>query len=245
MTVPWNLLAGVALLLIFAIGALTIAGVSQRRAIILASLRAAAQLTVVALALRGVFSAPPVAIAVLTVMLAVATWTAARRIEGHEHALASVAVAILAGASVTVAIVVGLPTLTRELRTLIAASGIVIGGTMTAATLTGRRLTAALRDHRDEVEAWLALGATPREAVRPLARLAIHEALVPALDQTRTVGLVTLPGAFAGALIGGANVAEAARFQVVVLIALLCAEAITAVVLAHRLGAPERLPTPI
>ncbi|WP_228374267.1 ABC transporter permease [Demequina phytophila] len=242
---PWNLIVGVALLLVLAIGALTFAGVPQRRAIILASLRAAAQLTVVALALRGVFSAPPVAIVVLTVMLAVATWTAARRIAEHEHALASVAVAILAGASVTVTIVVGLPTLTRDLRTLIAVSGIVIGGAMTAATLTGRRLTAALRDHRDEVEAWLALGATPREAVRPLTRLAIHEALVPALDQTRTVGLVTLPGAFAGALVGGANVAEAARFQVVVLIALLCAEAITAVVLAHRLGAPERLPAPI
>ncbi|WNM23903.1 ABC transporter permease [Demequina capsici] len=243
MTVPWNLAAGVGLLLVLAIAALTIAGVRQRRAIATASLRAAAQLAVVALALRGVFSTPPTAIVVLAVMFGVATWTAARRVREHAGALASVAIAILAGASITITIVVGLPTLTRDLRTLIAVSGIVLGGAMTAATLTGRRLTAALRDHRDEVEAWLALGATPREAVRPLTRLAIHEALVPALDQTRTVGLVTLPGAFAGALIGGAAVAEAARFQVVVLIGLLCTEAITAVVLAHRLGAPERLPT--
>ena len=113
---------------------------------------------------------------------------------------------------------------------------------MTAATLTGRRLTAALLARRDEVEAWLSVGATPRQAVRDIARDSVYEALVPALDQTRTVGLVTLPGAFVGALLGGADAAQAARFQIVVLVGLLCAEAITATVLAHLLGAPQALP---
>ena len=31
----------------------------------------------------------------------------------------------------------------------------------------------------------------------------LHEAIIPALDQTRTVGLVTLPGAYIGVLLGG------------------------------------------
>jgi putative ABC transport system permease protein len=115
---------------------------------------------------------------------------------------------------------------------------------MTAATLTGRRLLAGLRSRRDEVEGWLALGATPRQAVLPIAREAAAEALVPAIDQTRTVGLVTLPGAFVGALLGGAGAVDAARFQIVVLVGLLCAESITAVVLARLLGAPRTLPEP-
>ncbi|MFI6743032.1 ABC transporter permease [Nonomuraea sp. NPDC050451] len=34
---------------------------------------------------------------------------------------------------------------------------------------------------------------------------------MPALDQTRTVGLVTLPNAFVGMLLGGASPAVAAR----------------------------------
>jgi putative ABC transport system permease protein len=115
---------------------------------------------------------------------------------------------------------------------------------MTAATLTGRRLLDGLRRRREEVEGWLALGATPRESVLAIARDAAAEALVPALDQTRTVGLVTLPGAFVGALLGGASAIDAARFQVVVLVGLLCAESITAVVLAYLLGAPKTLPEP-
>src|SRR5205085_5965803 len=124
----------------------------------------------------------------------------------------------------------------------VAGSGTVVGGTMTAATLTGRRLLDGLRRRREEVEGWLALGATPRQAVAPIAREAASEALVPALDQTRTVGLVTLPGAFVGALLGGASAVGAARFQIVVLVGLLCAESITAVTLAWLLGAPTTLP---
>jgi ABC-type iron transport system FetAB permease component len=67
-------------------------------------------------------------------------------------------------------------------------------------------------------------------AVRDLACGAVLNALVPALNQTRTVGLVTLPGAFVGAFFGGVSPSEAAGFQVTVLVALLCAETVAAVI---------------
>jgi UDP-glucose/iron transport system permease protein len=152
--------------------------------------------------------------------------------------------ACAAGSSVTIGIVVGLPTLTRDVRTLVAVSGIVIGGTMTAATLTGCRLADGVQRRRDEIEAWLSVGATPRRALRDISRYSIVEAIVPVLDTTRTVGLVTLPGAFAGALLGGASATNAARFQITVLIGLLCAETITATTLAWLLSAPTTLPAP-
>jgi hypothetical protein len=44
-----------------------------------------------------------------------------------------------------------------------------------------------------------------RQATAGLVGVAVAEALVPALDQTRTTGLVTLPGAFVGALFGEAG----------------------------------------
>lgn len=51
------------------------------------------------------------------------------------------------------------------------------------------------------MEAWIALGATSRGPTDAVRR-ATYEALAPALDQTRTTGLVTtLPGAFIGALL--------------------------------------------
>jgi putative ABC transport system permease protein len=232
---------GLVILLAIAVTVLSVARVGQRRAVVVASGRAVVQLAVVALALRGVFSAPPFVVFVLAVMFGVAVWTAGRRLRELPGSAVAVIIAIGGGAVLTVGLIVGLPILDRSVRTLVAVSGIVVGGTMTAATLTGRRLLSGLRSRRDEVEGWLALGATPRQAVLPVAREAAAEALVPAIDQTRTVGLVTLPGAFVGALLGGASALEAARFQIVVLVGLLCAESITAVVLARLLGAPRTL----
>ena len=53
---------------------------------------------------------------------------------------------------------------------------------------------------------------------------------------------MTLPGAFVGALFGGASPGSAARFQLVVLVGLLAAEAVAAVTLTWLLGAPQPLP---
>jgi putative ABC transport system permease protein len=237
-----RLVLGSLLLVAIACLALYWAGVRQSRAVLVASARAAIQLAIVALALRGVFAAPVAVIGVIAVMFSVATWTASRRLRSHPGAARAVTLACASGSLVSIGLIVGMPILSRDVRTLVAVSGIVFGGTMTAATLTGRRLDDGLRRRRDEVEAWLSLGATPRLAVQAIARDAIFEALVPALDQTRTVGLVTLPGAFVGALLGGASAGGAARFQIVVLIGLLCAEAITASLVAWILGAPASLP---
>jgi putative ABC transport system permease protein len=233
---------GLVVLLAVALGVLSVARVPLRRAVVVAAVRAAGQLALVAAALRGVFAAPVAVVGVIAVMFGVSTWTAGRRLRAHAGGARAAVLACAAGASVTIAVIVGLPTLSRDVRTLVAVSGIVLGGCMTAATLSGRRLADGLRRRRDEVEGWLALGATPRQAVRPIAREAATEALLPALDQTRTVGLVTLPGAFVGALLGGASASGAARFQLVVLVGLLCAESITAAMVAWLLGAPAVLP---
>lgn len=237
-----RLAVGLVVLLAIAVAVSRVGRLGRQRDLLTASLRAVLQLAFVAAALRGVFAAPWASAVVVAVMFAVATQTAARRLRGTEGALRAVVLSCAAGASLVIAIIVALPTLDRNVRTFVAVSGIVLGGTMTAATLAGRHLAEGLRRRRDEVEAWLSVGATPRQAVREVARWAASEALVPALDQTRTVGLVTLPGAFIGALLGGASAVQAARFQIVVLVGLLCAETITVVLLTYLLGAPRTLP---
>jgi UDP-glucose/iron transport system permease protein len=120
--------------------------------------------------------------------------------------------------------------------------GITVGGSMTASTLAGRRFLTELGARRPEVEGKPALGATMRQAAAGLVAVAVTEALVPALDQTRTTGLVTFPGAFVGALFGGASPLAAARFQLVVLVGLLAAESVAAVVLLRLLANVPFLP---
>jgi putative ABC transport system permease protein len=237
-----HLAVGVSVLFAVTLLALRLGRVRTGWAPFVALARGSAQLAVVGLALRGVLSAPPTVAAVLAVMLATATWTASRRLAGLDGAARAVTVACVSGAAVTLLVVFALDVLPFQARYLVALGGIIIGATMTGATLAGRHLLSGLRSRRDEVEGWLALGATSRQAVVDVARGAAAEALVPALDQTRTTGLVTLPGAFIGALLGGASPGQAARFQIVVLAGILCAQAIVAVLVVHQLGAPTTIP---
>jgi putative ABC transport system permease protein len=152
------------------------------------------------------------------------------------------AAAVTSGAAVTLTVVFATGALPLGVRNLVAVGGITVGGAMTASTLAGRRFVAELHGRRPEVEGKLALGATMRQANADLVGVAVAEALVPALDQTRTTGLVTLPGAFVGALFGGASPLAAARFQLVVLVGLLAAESVAAVVLLRLLADVPFLP---
>lgn len=244
-----RLLLGVAALLLVALVVLRAAGVSvgpRGTAPLTAVLRGGLQLAAIGLVLRGVLDhVPALAAAVLAVMLTTAVWTASRRlapVQGLPAARRAVAVACTAGAFVVLAVVFSLGVLPFSARYVVALGGIVLGGTMTSATLAGRHLLAGLLARRDEVEAWLSLGAPPRRAVLDVARAAVRESLVPVLDQTRTTGLVTLPGAFIGALLGGASPVDAARFQLIVLAGLICAGSVVAVLVTTLLGAPRVLP---
>lgn len=206
--------------------------------------RAAIQLAFIALVLRGAITSPLGAGAIVAIMFTVAAATAYRRIAFIDRALRASVLGCAAGSLTAVGIIVGAGILTRDLRTLIAVSGIIIGGCMTAVTLTGRHLRDAMIHQRDEIEGWLAIGATPVRALRDIARRAASEALIPGHDQTRTVGLVSLPGAFVGALLAGADTAAAAQFQFVVLTGLICAQSITAVATAMILTSTPHLTLP-
>jgi putative ABC transport system permease protein len=113
-------------------------------------------------------------------------------------------------------------------------AGILIGGAMTATYLAGRRMMDDLSTRRGEYEALLSLGFTEPAAVRELCRPSLPAALHPALDQTRTVGLVTLPGAFIGVLLGGGGPIQAGATQLLVLIGLLASET-TAIIVVSEL----------
>jgi putative ABC transport system permease protein len=148
----------------------------------------------------------------------------------------SAGVAIAAGAASTALVVFGSGALAWTARSVVPFGAQLVGGAMTATTLAGQRMIDDVAGAWDEVEGWLALGATPRQAVADLGRRAAGRALVPALDQTRNVGLVVLPGAFVGLLLGGASPVDAGRTQLLVLVGLLAAETVAAVVVTAMLG---------
>ena len=235
-------LLALAILMMLTTAVLRVSRAPSFLAPILAILRGAAQLALISLVLGGIITEPLWVALALLVMFTVAAVTATRRLTWSWRRFAMVSGTMSAGIVVTLAVVFGTGAIEFAPRYVLAVAGIVIGNCMTIAVLAGHRFFETVRGQWDQVEGWLALGATPRQATLTQACYSVHAALIPSTDQTRTTGLVTLPGAFVGAIFGGASPLEAGRFQVVVLASIMAAGAITAVALIRFLSAVKVRP---
>jgi UDP-glucose/iron transport system permease protein len=214
-------------LVVIAVTAALVGRLGVSRAVLTAAARAVVQLAAVSLVIAAVLRSWWATGAFICFMLVVAAATSARRV-GTLRSGWPAGLAILAGVVPCGAAVVASGALPSTEVAVLPIAGILIGGAMTATSLTGRRALDELRARHGEYEAALALGFLPRDAALEVCRPSARQALVPALDQTRTVGLVTLPGAFVGVLLGGGSAVQAGATQLLVLIALLATEAIAA-----------------
>ena len=203
------------------------------RELTVTAVRAAVQLAAVGAVVTLVFEHAGLAAAFVAVMLGTASVTSARRLRGVPQALLRAGAAIAAGAAIGIAPLLLSGAFGTEPRELIPVAGILIGGAMAAASVTGRRLTEHVREDVAGIETRLALGVPVREALSGGVRGAVTTGLVPLLDQTKNVGLVTLPGTFVGLVLGGASPGEAARVQLTVLLALLAVELVAALAVAR------------
>jgi Uncharacterised protein family (UPF0014) len=109
----------------------------------------------------------------------------------------------------------------------------IVSGAMLAAGLTLRRLREDAEQARPTIEARLCLGLSAHEAFLPHQRSALRTALLPAIDSTKVVGLISLPGAMTGLILAGVDPLIAIRYQIVVMYMLLAATALAALATAR------------
>lgn len=227
------LLVALVILVAMTVGVSWVGRLGVGRSVLSAAVRAVVQLATVALVITAVLSHLVWSLLFATFMFGVAVFTSSRRVEA-PRAWPWVAVAMASGVVPVLTVIFLTGTVPWNGASLVPMAGIIIGGTMSAHSLLGRRSFAALREDHGTYEAALSIGLTRPVAVDEVIGRRLQEALVPGLDQTRTVGLVTLPGAFVGVLLGGGTPLQAGAAQVVVLIGLMAAQT-TTVVVAHKL----------
>ncbi|WP_210424423.1 ABC transporter permease [Gephyromycinifex aptenodytis] len=204
------------------------AQIGDGRSELTAVLRATLQLGVVGLIIAAVLESWWLTAAFVALMVGVAAWTSGSRMQATSRLWPLVPIALGALPVTASLLLVGLLPLAPI--SVIPTAGILVGNAMTATTLAGRRCLERLDERHGQYQAALALGLLPRDSALLITRNAARLALVPGLDQTRTVGLVTLPGAFVGTLLGGASPLEAAALQLVVLAGILASQSIAATV---------------
>lgn len=238
----WRLAAVLAVLVVAAASVSRAAGLGVEREQVVAAARAVVQLAVVASVIAAVLSSVTWSLGFAALMFLVATATSARRLGIPLRQVTLVGLAIGLGAGPVIALCLVSGVIPMNGAGIIPMAGILIGGAMTAATLSGRRAFQELHAQRGTYEAGLAVGLERADAAYLVIEPTAREALTPSLDQTRTVGLVTLPGAFVGVLLGGGSAVEAGAAQALVLVGLLAAQSVTAAVVLRLIarGALQR-----
>jgi len=226
------LLAGSAALIVRTLG------LGRARDTLTAAARAVLQLAGVSLVIGYVLRSLWLTAAFLSLMMLVAGGTAAKRITGSLRPASWWAIApILTGLLPTLGLILASTAVPLHPVAILPMAGILIGNAMTATSIAGRRTADELAVRRGEYEAALSIGLDRRDAVILIGRPAAALALIPGMDQTRTVRLVTLPGAFVGVLLAGSSPWQAGVTQVLVLLALLLVQAITVAVTVELIAA--------
>lgn len=181
--------------------------------------RAFVQLSVIGFVLQFIFTQKNVTWIILAYlfMVAVAGYTAGQRAKHVPKGKYVAGVSILAGTAVTMLLLVVLNVFPFTPRYIIPVAGMMVGNSMTVTGVTMKRLRDDIKVQMNLVETALALGATPRQATIQQVKRALVIALSPVLDNAKTVGLIALPGAMTGLIMGGASPLEAIQLQIVVM----------------------------
>ncbi len=208
-------------------------GLNISREVIVAAARATVQLLGVGVLFTFIFqssSAMWLAWLWVVVMVIIATVVVRRRAELPIERLFVVAgVAILATASISIALTFGFGVFPYEPVALVVVAGITIGNAVPSAVLAVDQSMNLCRDRIGDIEAVLALGFDRRQVVRFMSQRAARSALIPQVERTKVVGLIALPGAMTGLLLAGIEPVEAVAIQLLVMFLVLGTAAVCVV----------------
>lgn len=217
-----------ALSLLIASGLSLLLSLGFHRAMAIAVLRMVAQLVLVGLLLRYIFalSSPLVTLGFAAIMILAATWEVQSR---QKRQLRGWLRFGLGGLPVVIATIfvtgMALATALREAawldpRHTIPLIGIILGTVMNSTSLALNTMLGSVQRERRAIEARLALGADSHLALRELRLSAVHNGLIPVINQMAGAGIITLPGIMTGQILGGMDPLDAARYQILLMLLL-------------------------
>ncbi|MBM3146925.1 MAG: iron export ABC transporter permease subunit FetB [Actinobacteria bacterium] len=192
---------------------------SLERDMLLACVRAFIQLLAIGYVIQLVFSSRSFWFVLLLVapMIGFATFTSGRRLRGIPDCCVVAGVSITLASALTLVLLVALEVVPSTARYVVPLGGMVVDNAMNVMSVVGTRLREEMESERRLVE-----------AARPSLRRAVRVAMIPLIDNTKTIGLVFLPGAMTGMILAGADPLDAVKLQAIVMYMLIGTVAIAA-----------------
>jgi len=212
-------------------------GIGQEKEMLVASLRMVVQLLAVGYLLHLVFalSTPAPVLLILLVMGVFAVQGVAARVRlkmPRFHRVVGLSILFGCGGATFFfcTVIIGLDPW-YDPRYLIPLAGMIIGNSMTGASLAAERLAAEMKERRGEIEAALSLGATSHLAARQAVRSAFRAALIPSINSMAAMGIVFLPGMMTGQILSGTEPVVAVKYQIAIMCVITVSVAVTSLLI--------------
>lgn len=125
------------------------------------------------------------------------------------------------------------PEVWYDARVVIGIFGMILGNAMASAAIALDRTFTSLDARSDEMLALVSLGASPLEAAQPSITAAVRAGLIPTLAALSAAGVVQIPGMMTGQVLAGADPLLAAKYQLIILMAISAATALCNIIVVR------------
>lgn len=202
---------------------------------IIGVVRAIIQLTIVGYLLNYIFGLqnPIFTTLLLLFMTFNAAHNAAKRGKIIKNGTIISFVSIGSGTIITLTILLLSGAIKYEPYQIIPVSGMIISNSMVALGLSYRQLGTDFKNKREEVETKLSLGADILPSSIEIIRDSIKTGMLPTIDSTKTLGIVSLPGMMTGLILAGTPPVQAIKYQIMVTFMLLSTTSISSFIACY------------
>ncbi|QUH20277.1 ABC transporter permease [Alkaliphilus sp. B6464] len=202
---------------------------------IIGVVRAIIQLTIVGYLLNYIFGLEnPIFTTLLLLFMAFnASYNASKRGKVIRNGTLISFISISVGTISTLIILLLSGAIKYEPYQIIPVSGMIISNSMVALGLCYRQLGADFKNKREEIETKLSLGADILPSSIEIIRNSIKTGMLPTIDSTKTLGIVSLPGMMTGLILAGTSPVQAIKYQIMVTFMLLSTTSISSFIACY------------
>lgn len=187
--------------------------------LLIATLRAVVQLVILGYLLHFIFGVNQKWLLLIFVLIIVinASWNTISRASPVMHHVFWISfMSIFVGVALPLVGVILTGAIQFKPNEVIPIAGMLGSNGLIAINLAYQNLDKEFVKEMSQIEAKLALGATPKLSSKATIRNSIKTAIVPTIDSVKTYGIVSIPGMMTGLILGGVAPLEAVKFQLMV-----------------------------
>jgi len=173
---------------------------------------------------------------ILLGMMIGATWISKNRGEGLSGVGRVSFFAIVFGSGIVIVTMTLFGAIEATVRNLVPVGSMIIANAMQTNSLALDRFKSEIASNRAEIEAGLALGASPDAVISRHVENSVRASLIPVIDSLKSLGWVWIPGIMAGIILAGGHPIYAALYQFVIMAMIFAAGGLTSMTSSLLIG---------